>query len=694
MLARLIERAGISMYQHAVLTLEAWLKGLPPSIASSRPGILSLRANVEVLKGNAKESLALLTRAIGLYRQQKDDEGLALALVRRANSYRVLGRNEEAIADADEALQRTEQHDRLQWIYGDGLRFKGICLFRLGEALEALDYLQHAYDVYEREEDVTTTAQLLNEIGMVQQAIGSNKEAKASYEKAIQILRAGGNLSLQANVLNNYGVLHQQLGEHEAAVSLLEEGLLCAQQSGYRRMEALILLSLGDVYSEVEDYEIAAQTYLQASDPIEQLADPFLRTYLILARANLALLENQPQQAQELLARARPAVATSKSNYENGLLQLLNGRLEMHNRKLDKALSLLKEAKRGFNEDGREMEGIWSAVWLAAAESQAGGVIAARECMRKAVPNPNQIGHAAVVAARQAREWIPGLRKDPEIRSQFRGLFDRVDRLDDQLPRLRRLLRRLAHTMEMPTPSLIIKAFGAGQVWMNGQLLGPKDWQTQAVRELFFFFLASSRPMGREQISATLWPGTDEPARAKTRFKNEIYRLRRAVGFETILFDGGEYYQFNRTIDHEYDVEAFDAFLRKARAASERGEKLGYYERAVGLVQGKYLEDITSPWIIPEQQRLQQEYLDASTELGELYIREGQAPRAIQACERALVQDSTHEASYRVLMQAYMRLGDKGSIAHTYKRCEEVFRNEFNMEPSSETQELYRKFTA
>jgi DNA-binding SARP family transcriptional activator len=363
----------------------------------------------------------------------------------------------------------------------------------------------------------------------------------------------------------------------------------------------------------------------------------------------------------------------------------------MQNRKLDRSLSYLKEAKRCFNDDGREMESAWSAVWLAAAESQAGETVAARECIRKAVPNPYQISHAAVVAARQSREWLGGLRKDAELRSSLRVLFDKVDRLDEQLPPLRRLLRRLAHTMEMPTPSLIIKAFGAGQVWANGQLLGPKDWQTQAVRELFFYFLYSPRPVGREQLAATLWPETDDPSRAKTRFRNEIYRLRRAVGFETILFDGGEYYQFNKTVDHEYDVEAFDAYLRKARAASKTAEKTDFYERALELVQGKYLEDMTGSWIVSEQQRLQQAFLDASAELAELYVQEGQAAKAVPAGERALLQDATCEPLSRALMRAHARLGDKASIARVYQRCREAIRNEFNMEPSPETQELFRK---
>jgi two-component SAPR family response regulator len=335
------------------------------------------------------------------------------------------------------------------------------------------------------------------------------------------------------------------------------------------------------------------------------------------------------------------------------------------------------------------METIWSCVWLAAAEYESGDEASARKQMQAAVPDTHQVNHAAVLATRQARDCLDGLRKDPELRSHLRGLFDKVDRLDTQLPPIRRQLRRTAHTMEMPTPKLVIKAFGGGQVWANGQLLTAKDWQTQSVRELFFYFLAANRPQTREQIGGSLWPSTEEPAKFRMRFKNEIYRLRRAVGLETILFDG-EMYVFNETVDHEYDVEAFEAYLRKARAAAHTADQIDFYQRAVSLVRGKYLEDFGNSWIIPDQERLHQAFLTTAATLAQLYHQDGQSPKAIETCRQALLQDDTCEPLYRLLMNIFVRQGDKASAVYAYQSCESILKAKLGVEPSPETKELYR----
>jgi DNA-binding SARP family transcriptional activator len=298
-----------------------------------------------------------------------------------------------------------------------------------------------------------------------------------------------------------------------------------------------------------------------------------------------------------------------------------------------------------------------------------------------------------VVAARQAGADLEPNRENREVRSVLRGLFERVDRLDDQLPGIRRLLRRTARTILVPPPMLTIHAFGRGQVWVNGRLVTAREWQTQAVRELFFFFLAMNKPVTKEQVASVLWPDTTEPAKLKLRFKNEIYRLRRAVGQETILYED-EYYQVNPAIDHEYDVEAFDSFVERARTAVLPSEQIRLYRKATELVTGPYLEDLGAVWIMPERERLHQAHIASLLSLGELLFREGEPIAALEACRHLLDAEPTSEAGYRLKMHIHDRLGDKAALIRAYRECEASLEDVFGMPPSEETQALFRKLAA
>ena len=512
-----------------------------------------------------------MDRAIVEMRSQKDVPALALALIRRGHARRFLGNYAEAIQDATETLKITEAQDDLQWLCADAMRVQGLSLYRQGHTLQATTYLESALDIYTRLNDITTIPLLLMETGMVRAAIGNYRDAKTSYEKALEFWRRSGNLMSQASLLNNLGFLYYQLGEYEKAGEAFEEGLLCAQRSGYRRMEALISISMGDLYSEVEDFEIAAQNYARVDGLVQQLGDRFLIHYLMIAEANLALLRRDTARARTILAHAAKHIKAGESNYEYGHYQLARGRLALQNANIQDAVAEFSEAQRCFTQDGREMESMWSTVWLAAAHYKDGHRATAREELANIPDLPNQISHSVIVATRQAMDWLEGLQNDRDAKSSLHGLFEKADRLDDQLPGIRRQLRRMARVVEVPSAKLIIRAFGSGQVWVNGRLVSMSEWQTQSVRELFFYFL------DREQ---TTHPGADRyeslarnrgAGKFKMRFKNEIYRLRCAVGQDVILFQQ-DCYQFNAGVDHEYDVEAFEIFPapRKVRRRAQQ----------------------------------------------------------------------------------------------------------------------------
>lgn len=693
LLAEMIERASTPMLQRAMVTLESWLNDLPASLLRTRPGLLSIRGAIVYMKGNLHEGLSLLDQAVQIFRLDNNVSGLTLTLVRRGIVHRFLGDYGASLRDANEVIELTEARDNLQLLYAEALRVKGLALYRLGQARQSVELLEQSLNLYIHLNETPSIPILYMDTGMVYQAVGNYAEAGVAYEKALQIWRREGTLSWQANLLNNLGVLRHFQGEYEKAALTFEEGLVCAQRSGYRRMEALIAIGLGDLYAELEDFFVAQRNYQHAHEIIREMDDRFLLFYLITAQAALALLQKKFEETLHAIIDAEGMIRSDGSLYEKGLLNLILGRLSLLEGNALKAVGELEEAERCFSEDGRKLEGDASRIWLAAAYHQAKNDIAVRQIVKNIAGGRGQITEGILVATHQASSLLDGLQRDAEVGRMVSDLLTRAGRLAAKMPAIRRQLHRTSHVIQIPNAQLIIRAFGQASVSVGGKLLTLSDWQTQSVRDLFFYFLTSSKPLTKEQVGAALWPDVDEPQKLKLRFKNVIYRLRRAVGQDVIIYED-VFYSFNRSLDFEYDVEAFEAFLARARSTDDLEGQIEFYQKAVDLVRGPFLEDIYADWVLLEREHLSQIYLATLLILAELFQKQAQPEQAVAACQRALEFDLAFEPAYAQSMQVYHRMGDRASVIRTYQACEETMQRQLGMPPSKETQDLYQRLIA
>jgi LuxR family maltose regulon positive regulatory protein len=607
-LAGVIERSGTAMLQTALVTLEGWINGLPPAMVRTRPGLISLRGPLLALKGNLDESNHLLGQAIAIYRKEHDNAGLALALIRHANTLRLLGEYHASINDIEEALRLAESDLSLQPLYAEALRLKGLNLHRLGQSRIAIQELQHALSLYIELKEAGSIPLLLGETAMVHATIGDVESAKTLYQEALKIWRSEKNLHSQAETLNNLAVLHHQLGEYEFASEAYEDGLACARNSHNQRAESLLLAGLGDLYSEIEDFEAALQAYEQAGVIAGGLSGFFISNYLVLARVNLALLQEDAQTASQLLSSFRKKLETNPSMYERGLWALLQGRNHLFKHEPKKAVSLLRESKECLIQGGREAESQWCMVWLMAAYEQAGQLENARAEFRELLALSNKPSHAVLITLHQASLYLKALQNDVQIGKSLGGLLDKSRRLSHRILSVRRTLRRHAQFIQMPAARLVMRSFGRAEVSVNGRIIAMSDWKTKSVRDLFFYFLFREDAVTKEQIGEALWRELTDPQALKSRFKDEIYRLRRAVGKNVIVFDE-VYYRFNRTLDYEYDVEAFESYLTRARNATDITKRIECYQKAVDFVQGPYLNEVDASWVVEERQRLGQMYM-------------------------------------------------------------------------------------
>ncbi len=693
-LAEMIERSSFFMLQRALLTVESWLNDLPPSFLRTHPELLSIRGTIAYMKGDLHDGLNLLNQAEHIFRKGGENiSGLSLTLVRRATAHRFLGDYAASLKDADEVIQLTEASDDLQMHYAEALRVKGLVLYRLGRARQSVEVLEKSFELFFRMNHEPSIPVLLMETGMAYQTIGNYAQAGTAYEKALQIWEKEGNLSWQANLLNNLGILRQFQGEYEKAALAFEEGLLCARRSAYTRMEALITIGLGDLYTELEDFDIAQLNYRNAEELVREMNNRFLLFYLDVAQAVLMVLQNKTREAQQFIKNAAGRIQAGDSLYEQGLLHFVRGRLSLVEGNPSKAINGFEEAGRYFSEDGRKMESDANNIWLAAAQHQAKNDLAARQILKTISGEHGQILHGILVAVYQALKWLDGMQRDTEVGRTVGDLLTRAIRMAGKLPSTRRHLHRMAHVVQIPNPHIIIRAFGKATISVGGKLLTLSDWQTQSVRDLFFFFLTSEKPFTREQVALALWTDIDEPQKIKMRFKNYIYRLRRAVGQDVIKYED-VFYSFNRSLDFEYDVEAFDSFLARAKSAQSIEEKIEFYGKAVDLVTGPFLDDIYTDWTTIERERLNRSYREVLQNLAESLLKQARPEQALVVCQRALGYDPTFEAAYSLSMQVYHRMGDRASVIRTYQACTEALQRQIGLPPSKETEQLYRRLIA
>lgn len=693
-LACVVEHSGTPMLQTALVTLEGWINSLPPVYSRTRPSLISLRGMIAAIKGNLEDANQLLDMAVSLYRTDHNVAELTLALTRRANARRFLGEYNASLKDIKDALQLAETDLALQPLYAEALRLKGLNLHRLGQSRAAVQELERSLSLYTELKETGSIPMLLGETAMVHATIGDVESAKALYHEALQIWRNDKNLYSQADTLNNLAVLHHQLGEYELASEAYEDGLACARASHNQRAEALLLAGLGDLYSEIEDFEAAGQAYEQAETIASGLSSFFISNYLILARANLALLQEDITTSSRLLQSFRKKLEANPSAYERGLWAWLQGRNHLLKHETKKAISLLQEGRDCFLRDGRESESQWCIVWLIAAYEQAGQTESARSDFREILTAMrNKPAHAALIALHQASNYLTALQNDPQIGKGLGSLMDRSRRLGEKILSTRRMLRLHAQTIQLPAASLAIRALGRAEVTVNGQTLAMSDWRTKSVRDLFFYFLFQQGVLTKEQIGEVLWPETTDPQALKWRFKDEIYRLRRAVGKNTIVFDN-IYYSFNRTLDYEYDVEAFESHVARARKTRDVTKRVSWLQKAVDLVHGPYLSELDAVWVVEERERLRQIYISALEELAQLYLDSNQVQLCLSTCQLASSQDRYNEVVCRLEMRAYAILGDRAALVRRYQACKAALEDGLGLSPSQETETLYRDLTA
>ena len=162
--------------------------------------------------------------------------------------------------------------------------------------------------------------------------------------------------------------------------------------------------------------------------------------------------------------------------------------------------------------------------------------------------------------------------------------------------------------------------------------------------------------------------------------------LRSQLG-ENLLLAGRETVQ----IDPDYliwvDVLEFEAQATQGLASHPPDPSAINLD----LYQGELLPNLYDDWVIIERERYRQLNFDVLLHLAQHWRSQGEYGRVIDLASRVVMQDPANEAAHQHLMFSHFAIHHRNAALKQYEACVRSLRDELGVDPSPETQALYRR---
>jgi predicted ATPase/DNA-binding SARP family transcriptional activator len=229
------------------------------------------------------------------------------------------------------------------------------------------------------------------------------------------------------------------------------------------------------------------------------------------------------------------------------------------------------------------------------------------------------------------------------------------------------------------------------------------------VRALLAYLAIEDRPHRRDALTGLLWPAqTDKKARHS--LSQALLILRRALGdpkadVPFILADRN-IVQFNPDANLWLDLLEFENAL--ATCATHKHpypetctDCTTRRQQAVSYYRGEFLEGFSlgdSPafdeWLVLKRERMHRLAIDALHHLTRYHEWRGELDEAREYGRRQVTLEPWREEAHRQLMRLLAHSGQRSAALNQYEICRRILAEELGVEPSAETNQLYKRIRA
>jgi DNA-binding SARP family transcriptional activator len=195
-------------------------------------------------------------------------------------------------------------------------------------------------------------------------------------------------------------------------------------------------------------------------------------------------------------------------------------------------------------------------------------------------------------------------------------------------------------------------------------------------------------PVPRDVVLQTFWPDKP-PARASANLHQTLYRLRRTLGYETVIVED-QTCRLAPDLSLNYDVARFEVKARAALAlpASDL-RRSGKLATAIARYTGEYLADMAVEWVLERRRMLS----DLSVQILSAYADElmnlTRYSQAREVLAKAIAADHLRDDLHERMLICLARMGRRHEVVDYYRRYRETLRAELGLDPPPEMRALY-----
>jgi LuxR family transcriptional regulator, maltose regulon positive regulatory protein len=628
------------------------LELLPVGVRRSYPDLSLAEARAKLNLGRYEEAAKAAEAALQ-YGGRTDDVYVQIwSLVELATITLVSGNVSQAedwLSAADHLLRtgnlRAEQRRSLE---GRALGVRGMSLATRGrseEAREAFENAQHLLAVLGPSRELALVQQ---NFGTFCTRIGDYVHAHAALASAATHWRVVGDRSLLATSQVVLGDMQLRLGNVDAAGESLASAHDAARQIGAVRLELWIVFCLAQWHRACGRINAAVVALDEMLQSTPDHAERELLVNALVLRAELAIVQEDPQRARELLSRAQADAQKLGSDAMLAAADRALGRLHLVDGAGQRAVSHLEAAVRRGADVWTPDEQAETLYWLGTAYLYLERPQQARRCLEEALDLVEQTSRPAMLAVPAAEDGRllqygfelgakPGLLGSIESLASTRRPWSGVNSAEQ--------IRVVASN---DLPRLDVQLFGSFVFHRNGELVESRSRKVDRARELLALLVLNPRGLPDVTIAENMWPEMT-PERALHNLQQAALSLRHDLGSKAAVRFNAKTYQLLPQVRVTADVQDFNDALARGRGST--GDPLVQaLTRAVELYRDPLLADAAWDWVEPVRADYRERFASAALQLADLLARTDPA-RSDGLAEQVIAIAPETDLAYERLIQ-------------------------------------------